>query len=573
MLDKKLMLMTIFLIGMLAFGAASAADNTTDDNIIGNEPIDDLASQDTDEVLMADEQTFTQLNQTINGNNDSEINLTGDYKYSPGDERFKKGISITREVTINGNGHIIDGNGEARIFMVNSNNVALYNITFKNGHSGEYEGGGAVYFNEDGNVADCNFINNTAYYDGGAVYFNGDGNVLDCNFINNTASEGGGAVYFNEDGNVSDCNFINNHVVDWGGAVYFDEVGNVADCNFTGNSAEKEGGAVFFLKINGVVTSCNFENNSDSYGGGAILCYSGWAVTADSCIFKTTSDTTYNTVTLPPTLNFDNFTTVYGSGEKLTFDLKTNSGIPITDGVISISVYFKDNDSWVGNYSCLSGQGWTVDLPLGSYYAIFNTEYAEFKPVNRTLTVKIKTELFADAMTVIYNTNRDLTVTLKDEKGNPVAGVCLSVDLNGVKEYITDQNGQVKVNVGKLTPKTYNVKIAFGGNAKYLASSANVKLTVKKATPKIIAKKKTYKAAKKTKKYTVVLKSGKTPIKKAKMALKIKGKTYKAKTNKNGKATFKIKNLTKKAKYKAKIKYKGNEYYKAVTKKVKIIIK
>ena len=271
-------------------------------------------------------------------------------------------------------------------------------------------------------------------------------------------------------------------------------------------------------------------------------------------------------------MNVDNFTTVYGSGEKLTFDLKTNSGIPITDGVISISVYFKDNDSWVGNYSCLSGQGWTVDLPLESYYAIFNTEYAGFKAINRAVTVKIKTELFADAMTVIYNTNRDLTVTLKDEKGNPVSGVSLSVDLNGVKEYITDQNGQVKVNVGKLTPKTYNVKIAFGGNAKYLASSADVKLTVKKATPKIIAKKKTYKAAKKTKKYTVVLKSRKTPIKKAKMALKIKGKTYKAKTNAKGKATFKIK-LNKKGKYKATIKYKGNKYFKAVTKKVKIIIK
>ena len=36
---------------------------------------------------------------------------------------------------------------------------------------------------------------------------------------------------------------------------------------------------------------------------------------------------------------------------------------------------------------CLSGEGWAVDLLPGSYYAIFNTEYAGFEPVRRTITV------------------------------------------------------------------------------------------------------------------------------------------------------------------------------------------
>jgi peptidoglycan hydrolase-like protein with peptidoglycan-binding domain len=94
---------------------------------------------------------------------------------------------------------------------------------------------------------------------------------------------------------------------------------------------------------------------------------------------------------------------------------------------------------------------------------------------------------------------------------------------------------------------------------------------VTKATPKITAKKKTYKTTTKTKKYTIVLKDnvGKA-IKKAKVTLKVKGKTYKAKTNSKGKATFKIKNLKKKGTFKAVIKYKGNKYYKKLTKKVKI---
>ncbi len=69
------------------------------------------------------------------------------------------------------------------------------------------------------------------------------------------------------------------------------------------------------------------------------------------------------------------------------------------------------------------------------------------------------------------------------------------------------------------------------------------------------------------------MKSGKSPIKKVKVTIKIGKKTYTAKTNSKGKATFKIKKLTKKGKYTAKITFKGNKYYKATTKKVKIVLK
>jgi hypothetical protein len=62
-------------------------------------------------------------------------------------------------------------------------------------------------------------------------------------------------------------------------------------------------------------------------------------------------------------------------------------------------------------------------------------------------------------------------------------------------------------------------------------------------------------------------------MKGAKVTLKVKGKTYKAKTNSKGKAVFKIKNLKKKGTFKAKVKFAGNTYYNAVTKTVKIKIK
>ena len=62
-------------------------------------------------------------------------------------------------------------------------------------------------------------------------------------------------------------------------------------------------------------------------------------------------------------------------------------------------------------------------------------------------------------------------------------------------------------------------------------------------------------------------------IKKAKVTLTVKGKTYKATTNSKGKATFKITKLTKKGKHTAKIKFAGNGYYKASNASKKITIK
>ena len=188
---------------------------------------------------------------------------------------------------------------------------------------------------------------------------------------------------------------------------------------------------------------------------------------------------------------------------------------------------------------------------------------------NATITIsKAETELTAKAITATYNSNKKLIITLKDVNGEPLGGVKVTVKITSDKSYTTDANGQVKISVGKLTPKTYNVKIAFKENADFKASQTTVKVPVKKAKSKITAKKKITKKAK----YSVTLKSGKNSIKKVKVLLKIKKKTFKAKTDKKGKVTFKIKKL-KKGKYTAKITFNGNKYYTKAIKKVKITVK
>ena len=77
---------------------------------------------------------------------------------------------------------------------------------------------------------------------------------------------------------------------------------------------------------------------------------------------------------------------------------------------------------------------------------------------------------------------------------------------------------------------------------------------------------------KKVKKYKITLKYGKTPLKKVKVYIKIKGKTYKAKTNKKGVAKVTIKKkVLKKLKVGKKVKYQAT--YGKVTKKYTVKVK
>ena len=208
----------------------------------------------------------------------------------------------------------------------------------------------------------------------------------------------------NDNVHVKDCKFINN-AASYGGAMFIYS-GTVTNCTFIDNRADSNGGAVFMQY--GTITACTFINNTSPHGG-AICCGEMEGIVADTCIFKSHSDGTVRVTKYAPTLNDDIFTTVYNSGEKLTFVLKTHGGMQVDDGIISISIYNKTNGASIANHSCLSGEGWTVDLPVGNYYAILNTEYAEFKPVNRTINVLPDIEYYVN---VIPTTSNNLTVDL-----------------------------------------------------------------------------------------------------------------------------------------------------------------
>ena len=191
----------------------------------------------------------------------------------------------------------------------------------------------------------------------------------------------------------------------------------------------------------------------------------------------------------------------------------------------------------------------------------------------------IATELvYSQSKTVLLTAIKKgsyFNIVLKDEKGNVLAGKNVTVKFNGKTSVaVTDKNGAIKYKLTATKTGTKTLTMEFAGEDVYDAVVGEATIKITKEKSKLTANKKTFKAKTKTKKYTVVLKdSKKKAIKKVKVTLKVKGKTYKAKTNSKGKATFKITKLTKKGKYTAKVKFAGNTYYKAAQKSVKITVK
>ena len=251
---------------------------------------------------------------------------------------------------------------------------------------------------------------------------------------------------------------------------------------------------------------------------------------------------------------FDIVATTYPAGLNVTY-------VPDNSGVVSVD----EN----GKITALKVGSAVITVKVGGHGI-----YAE-NSTNVTVTVsKISTKITASSLTTVYNVNKNLLITLKDSKGNPLSGAKITVSIKGSKTYTTNKKGQVKVPTKGLVPKKYTAKITFNGNTKYAKSTKSVKVTVKKATPKLYAKAKTFKKSTKIKKYTVTLKTNKKKVmKKVKLTLKVNKKTYKAKTNSKGKATFKITKLAKRGKYTALVKYPGSKYYKSKTVKAKIIVK
>ena len=202
------------------------ASEDQNDKIISieNQDNDKLSATENDELL-AEPDTFTDLNNKITTSVDV-ITLDKNYTYSAdNDSNFKDGIIIDRPITIDGKGYTINGNNQAKAFNIVANNVILKNITFINCKA---DNGGVIYWTgNSGALENCTLINNNVNglynnYFGGAIYWTGkNGAIKNCTLTNNNAGRYGGAIYWDgADGAVENCTLTNNFG-GYGGAIYW----------------------------------------------------------------------------------------------------------------------------------------------------------------------------------------------------------------------------------------------------------------------------------------------------------------------------------------------------------------
>ena len=705
-MNKKIYVSIFCLFLILSIQSISATDNTTNDelsniyniqnnNLESNVQEEDVSTENngtklslneqdkfsTDKKTNEDSLTFTDLNNTINDNSNSTINLSNNYKYNGDlDSELIDGISISRNLTIYGNGITIDGSGNARIFSLIDPNltVSFYNINFINANA---EFGGAL---EYGDAYNCIFTNNKCEYGGGAIY---QGNAFNCTFIGNSAFSGG-AIY---QGNAYNSTFINNTGFEFGGALF---EGTAVNCTFTDNDALSgqaicEGTGILCRFYNNtcelttiVPASINVLNYTSPYKSGEKLIFN---LTADDMLFDgfNTTIKIYNNGSLVKTvyaftgvgwivdLGVGEYTAVLSLtdypdenssnatiniskgnttvvinpindtivGKEIVINYTTNSngtvtikvnGQPITgnkftptkNGTYNVTVEVAENDYYTAGYNettftaektnttvtitpisnVVVGQEVTINYTtnsngtvtikvngqpitgnkftpttVGTYNVtveVAENDYYTAASNQTTFNVeKLASKITVSPVSTIYNVGKYLVITLKDQNGNAIKNAVLIVNLGGSKNYKTDKNGQVKINVANLVPKTYTAKITYAGSDSYNGSTGSAKVTVKKAKPKITAKSASFKLKVKTKKYTVIFKDNKNKaLKKTKVTFKVGGKTYTVKTNNKGHGVFKITNLKKKGAYIGVITIPTNKYYNKVTKKVKITV-
>jgi hypothetical protein len=628
-MKKLICSLLIIAVMILSVTVVSATDDAGNDTIslASDESVaDEVTAIDANDHLGEEspEGTFAELNDNItNAGVENTLTLEKNYKANSSEV---SGIAIDRDITIDGAGHTIDANNKSiNVFTINEGkSVTLKNIVFT-GISSKF----AVINNGNLTVNNCTFENNTSIksenapvitnstfrdvetsINASAIDYKQDASIngtidiglnitkLLLNDIETPVSLENGNFYANVS-NLTVGTYIITFRDDYGNVIELSE--NVANnltvnpitANLTVNASVNEFGMIIInatvdRNVEGNITFIIADENSKTVINQTSTIIDGLAVFDDLktyekgnyTIFVTfsgdnylneTENTTvevdklvpnishitlvsYNAVTVIISLSHNatgNLSLAFSNGMKKTVTLKDGKAmLDFTDkpGTYSINVGYDGDDN---------------------YYALpeYFIDY----------TIKKASSVTSGNVNVAYNDNAKVTVTLVDSSNNaPIANALVFIVMEKkIYKSITDASGRAIFTIqAKLKPGTYKFIVKYGGNNVFDDSSSTYSFTVKKATPKITAYKKTFKKKTKTKKYKITLKekNGKA-IKSVKVTLKVKGKTYSAKTNSKGKATFKITKLKKAGKFTATITFKGNAYFKKVTKKVKITVK
>lgn len=136
-MKKYIYIISLIVILIIFSGIAFAHEDTSNETSIISEDIVDEDIISTPNTYYAENSAnFNQLNSEIESKNEVTLmkNYTYQYKY---DSSLKNGITINKDVTINGNNFTIDGNGINSIFNVQNNGkLTLNNVCIINSFTG-----------------------------------------------------------------------------------------------------------------------------------------------------------------------------------------------------------------------------------------------------------------------------------------------------------------------------------------------------------------------------------------------------------------------------------------------------
>ena len=284
---------------------------------------------------------------------------------------FTNGITINKDITIDGKGHTIDAKNLGRIFSIGEGfTVTLTNATLINGKADK---GGAIYNDGSLTLSDVKLSDNAADGYGGAVFNNGHlvvGNsVFDSNDIVNRGSAsvdyGGAAIYNWYDGvlTVSGSNFTNNIKNYKNGDCLVGAVATIGDATISDsyfvNNSGRWGGAITTSgaliagdDVNTLtVSGSTFKENGGLYGAGIFVWGSDFTVS--DCVFD--KNTAFGKGNMTPNNNNGAAIVVTDTGKDITGAITgsnfTNNkaqyggAIYICEGNIAISDSLFENNS------------------------------------------------------------------------------------------------------------------------------------------------------------------------------------------------------------------------------------
>ncbi|SDA65217.1 right-handed parallel beta-helix repeat-containing protein [Methanobrevibacter millerae] len=285
----------LFVISMACVSAADDANQT-----LGEDAGDMISvSLEDNEIIGDDVGCLSELQLIIDkASEGSTVNLNKNYDCS---DYYAQ---IDKRITINGNGHTIDGGFDIRssgvvlsninfsmfsstsIFAVQceGDNGAILNCNFINCGSGAVSLTGNNYI-----IRNSNFMNNNGF-DGGAVLCDGDLTVSGCSFTDNGADEGGAIKCIGEltlDG----CDFKNNHAGD-GDSIFVEGNLTAGNCSFVNEYNIEFSKATIYVKGKSTIDGCSFVNNTNYYGNGGAICVDG-ELTVDGCSFTDNGECDY----------------------------------------------------------------------------------------------------------------------------------------------------------------------------------------------------------------------------------------------------------------------------------------